>query len=56
MSNENFVINYVHACSSHQLPLADCGPVWQLGIIAAMLVMAIATLLILNFRSAPQQA
>lgn len=56
MNNENFVINYVHACSSHQLPLGDCGPVWQLGIIATLLVMAIASLVILNFRSGPPQA
>lgn len=56
MSNENFIITYVHACSSNRLPLADCGPVWQLGIIAALLVMAVTTLLILGFRSGPAQA
>jgi hypothetical protein len=55
MNNENFVIHYVQACTSNQLSLADCGPVWQLGIIATLLVMAIASLLILSIRYAPQQ-
>ncbi len=56
MNNENFVISYVHACSSNQLPVADCGPVWQLGIIATLLVMAIISLVIMNFRSGSSQA
>ena len=56
MNNENFVISYVQACSSNQLPVGDCGPVWQLGIIAVLLIMAISSLAILSFRSGPSQA
>lgn len=55
MGNENFILNYVHACSSNQLPLADCGPVWQLAIIAALLFTAVTTLVVINIRSSPQQ-
>lgn len=53
MNHDNFVISYVHACSSNQLPIADCGPVWQLGIIATLLVMAVTTLAIMSFRGGP---
>lgn len=56
MNNENFILSYVQACSSTQLPIGDCGPVWQLGIIAVLLIMAIGTLAVLGFRSAPSQA
>lgn len=56
MNNENFIITYVHACSSNQLPLADGGPVWQLGIIAALLVIAVTSLLVMGLRSGPSQA
>jgi hypothetical protein len=31
--------------------MSDCGPVWQLGIIAACLVAAIVTLVILRLRA-----
>ena len=51
MNQDNFVVSYVHACSSNSLPIADCGPVWQLGIIAALLVMAITTLVVLGLRN-----
>ncbi len=53
MNNENFVLHYVQACSSNQLPIGDCGPVWQLGIIAVLLIMAIGSLVVLSFRSGP---
>jgi len=56
MNNNNFVIHYVQACSSNQLPISDCGPVWQLGIIAVLLVMAVTSLLIMGFRRGPAQA
>lgn len=56
MNNNNFVIHYVQACSSNQLPISDCGPVWQLGIIALLLVMAVTSLLILGLRRGPAPA
>lgn len=37
MVGQKFVIGNIKACTSGQLPLSECGPVWQLGIIAALL-------------------
>ena len=56
MTQDHFVVSYVHACSANQLPIADCGPVWQLGIIAVLLVMAVTTLVIMGFRGGPAQS
>jgi hypothetical protein len=46
MGSENFILSYVHACAAGKLTLADCGPVWQLGIIATILTAAIMFLAI----------
>ncbi len=53
MSNQNFIFGYVEACASGSLRFADCGPVWQMGIIATLLVLAIAVLAILRLRANP---
>ena len=45
------VLELVNACSSGRLALSDCGPVWQLGVIAAFLVVMVATLLVLRLRA-----
>ncbi len=45
MSDENFLISYVQECASGKAPFNDCGPVWQFGVIAAMLIAAIILLL-----------
>lgn len=55
MNNENFILNYVSACFSNQLPLSDCGPVWQMGVIAALLFLAVTTLVVINVRASPQR-
>jgi hypothetical protein len=34
--------------------MTDCGPVWQLGVIAALLVIAVAALVVLRVRAAVQ--
>lgn len=51
MSNQNFIFGYVEACASGSLRFADCGPVWQLGAIAVLLILAIAVLAILRLRA-----
>jgi hypothetical protein len=45
---QEFVISYVKTCTSGQLPLSECGPVWQLGIIGVLLVFAVLTLVALR--------
>jgi hypothetical protein len=57
MSTGNFVVNYVQACASGRLAMTECGPIWQMGVIAALLVLAVAALLFLRLRAgaAPQE-
>jgi hypothetical protein len=50
MSNQGFVLAYVQSCTAGDLGMAECGPVWQLGIIAALLLTAIVTLALLRLR------
>lgn len=56
MGGENFVLTYVQACSSGKLPLAECAPVWQLGVIAALLVCAVVLLVTMTMRPSAQSA
>jgi hypothetical protein len=44
MLGQKVVTNYIQACTSGQLPLSECGPVWQLAIIAVLLGLAVMTL------------
>ena len=53
MGSQNFIVNYVQACTSGKLPFSECGPIWQMFVIAAFLVAAIATLLVLRMRARP---
>ncbi len=46
MGDENFILIYVQACTGGKLAFADCGPVWQLGIIATLLTIAIMFLVL----------
>jgi hypothetical protein len=48
MGSQKFIIGYVQACTGGQLPLSECGPVWQLGIIAVLLALAVMTLVALR--------
>ena len=52
MGDRGFIIEYVRSCTAGALALTDCGPVWQLATIAALLLFAIATLVILRLRAA----
>jgi hypothetical protein len=50
MGTQNFIVGYIQACTSGRLPFSECGPIWQLFVIAAFLVAAVATLLVLRMR------
>ncbi len=58
MNNTDFIVTYVKTCASGKLGVSDCGPVWQLSVIAALLLIAIVTLLVLRLRARvqPQKA
>ena len=47
----HFILTYVQSCTSGKLGMSDCGPIWQMAVIAAFLLAAVATLLVLRFRS-----
>ena len=52
MGDGGIIIEYVRSCTAGALGASDCRPVWQLGVIAAFLVAAIVTLVILRLRAA----
>ena len=52
MGDGGFIMEYVRSCTAGALGLADCGPVWQLATLAALLVFAIVTLIVLRLRAA----
>ena len=56
MSDQGFVLAYVQSCTAGDLGMSECGPVWQLGIIAALLLIAIVTLALLRLRRPSQNA
>lgn len=56
MNGENFILSYARACGSGNLPFSECGPVWQCGIIAALLTAAIVVLIMLRLPAGTQAA
>ncbi len=54
MSSQSIVFAYLQSCTSGKLGLAECGPMWQLLVIAVLLLGAIVALLVLRLRSRPQ--
>jgi hypothetical protein len=52
VGDRGIIIEYVRSCTAGTLGTFDCGPVWQLGVIAALLVIAIAALVVLRVRAA----
>jgi len=54
MGDRGIVMEYVRSCTAGTLGMSDCGPVWQLGVIAAFLVIAVATLVLLRLRAVAQ--
>ena len=51
MSSQNFILNYVQSCASGKLAVSDCGPIWQMAVIAVFLLVAVTALLVVRFRS-----
>jgi hypothetical protein len=58
LGNGKFVVTYVQSCTSGLLGPSECGPIWQLLVIGALLLAAITALLVLRLRSrfSPQKA
>lgn len=56
MGTQDLIFNFVQSCVSGRLGMSDCGPIWQLGVIAVFLLAAIATLLVLRLRSGSSPA
>ena len=54
MRDFDFVLRYVDSCASGALKLSECGPVWQLGVIALLLCAAVTVLVTLRVRTLPQ--
>lgn len=52
MGDGGFIIEYVRSCTAGALGLTDCEPVWQCATIAALLLIAIATLVVFRLRAA----
>ena len=44
MLGQQLVLGYVEACGSGMLPLSECDPVWELGIIGVLLILALLSL------------
>jgi hypothetical protein len=47
---QGIVLWYVQSCANGTLGASDCGPIWQLGVIAALLLLAVVALVVLQFR------
>ena len=56
MGDRGIIVEYVRSCTAGALRMSDCGPVWQLGVIAGFLVLAIVTLVVLRLRAAAAQS
>lgn len=54
MSTSNFILSYIQSCASGKLGISECGPIWQMTVIAVFLLIAIATLLVLRLRSSSE--
>lgn len=52
MGDRGIIVEYVRSCTAGSLGMSDCGPVWQLTVIATFLVIAIAALVVLRLRAA----
>ena len=55
MSDQGLVLAYVQSCANGVLGMTECGPIWQLGVIAGLLVTALMVLAVLQFRRPPLQ-
>jgi hypothetical protein len=53
VGNQGLVLAYVESCTSGALGMSECGPIWQLLVIGALLLVAVTTLLLLQLRPRP---
>jgi hypothetical protein len=51
VSNTVFLVTYVEGCAKGVIGLGECGPVWQLGLIAGLLIAAILALAAIRLRA-----
>ncbi len=51
MGTQNLILSYIQSCTSGRLGMSDCGPIWQLGVIAALLLIAVVALLVMRLRA-----
>ena len=54
MGNLDFILTYVQSCANGKLSLSECGPAWQMLVIAVLLLLAVSTLVALRLRSGTQ--
>ena len=51
MGNVSFIMIYLQSCAEGKLGLSDCGPAWQMLVIAVLLLLAVSTLIALRLGS-----
>ena len=56
MGGDGIILWYVNSCASGKLGISECGPVWQMLVIATFLIVAIVVLLVLRLRPRAQSA
>ena len=56
MNELSMVAGYVRACLAGAPDAGDCSPVWQLGVIAVLIVLALVTLVVLRLSAQKQEA
>lgn len=56
MFGQDVVVGYVKACATSMLPTSECGPVWQLGIMGGLLLLAVLCLVVLRVRARMKSA
>lgn len=54
MGGQNFILAYLQACTGGKLALSECGPIWQFGVIAVLLVSTISVFIVLRIRAYAQ--
>jgi hypothetical protein len=54
--DSGFVVAYVQSCTSGALVSSECGPIWQLLVIGALLAGAVIALLVLRLRARLEKA
>ena len=56
MASGNFVLDFVQGCFIGKLGFSDCGPVWQMAVIAGLIVAAFLFLILLRVRPQGESA